>query len=136
MTHTGEHALGGTTASAGRRHSVARARRDFGVKVSIVEPGYFRTDFLTTDSRVLPAETSDAYPAIREATQTHLDLQGSQLGDPVKGADAIIEIAATGEGPLNQLLGSDASPFAQARIATLTADVEAGRELALTTDHD
>jgi NAD(P)-dependent dehydrogenase (short-subunit alcohol dehydrogenase family) len=115
--------------------SLAVELADFDVKVSIVEPGYFRTDFLTTDSLVLPAETSDAYPAIRDATQTHLDLQGSQLGDPVKGAEAMIKIAAIGEGPLNQLLGSDAYAFAHNRIAALTADVEAGRELALTTDH-
>ncbi len=61
--------------------------------------------------------------------------KGSQLGDPVKGAEAMIKIAAIGEGPLNQLLGSDAYAFAHNRIAALTADVEAGRELALTTDH-
>jgi hypothetical protein len=79
--------------------------------------------------------TTDAYPAIREMTQSHLDLQGSQLGDPVKGAKAIIRIAVAGDGPLNQLLGSDSYEYAQARIAALTADVEAGRELALTTDH-
>jgi NAD(P)-dependent dehydrogenase (short-subunit alcohol dehydrogenase family) len=115
--------------------ALAAELEDFGVKVSIVEPGYFRTDFLSTDSLALPAGTVDAYPAIRQMTQTHLELQGSQLGDPDKGAQAIIKIAATGDGPLNQLLGSDSYAYAQARVAALTADIEAGRELAHTTDH-
>lgn len=115
--------------------ALAAELAEFDVKVSIVEPGYFRTSFLSTDSLALPAQTTEAYPAIRQMIQDHLELQGSQLGDPVKGADAIIKIAVTGDGPLNQLLGSDSYAYARARIAALTADVEAGRELAMTTDH-
>ena len=125
----------GKFALNGLSEALAGEVAQFGVKVSIVEPGYFRTSFLTPDSLALPAVTMDAYPAIREMTQSHLALQGSQLGDPVKGAAAIIKIAVAGDGPLNQLLGSDAYQYAQARIAALTADMEAGRELALTTDH-
>lgn len=106
-----------------------------GIAVTIVEPGYFRTDFLTTDSLSLPAATTDAYPEIREMTQSHLDLQGSQLGDPVKGAAAIIRVAVTGGGPLNQLLGSDSVSYAEARLAALRADIDTGRELAMSTDH-
>ena len=125
----------GKFALNGLSEALAGEVAEFGVKVAIVEPGYFRTSFLTTDSLALPVVTTDAYPAIREMTQSHLDLQGSQLGDPVKGAKAIIKIAVAGDGPLNQLVGSDSYQYAQARIAALTADVEAGRELALTTDH-
>lgn len=65
----------------------------------------------------------------------HLALQGSQLGDPVRGAEAIVARVEAGDGPLRQLLGSDAVAYAEAKIAALTADVEAGRALALTTDH-
>lgn len=119
----------------GLSEALAAEMSEFGVDVTIVEPGYFRTDFLTTDSLALPAAAGDAYPAIREMTEQHLQLQGSQLGDPVKGAAAIIDIAVTGRGPLHQLLGSDAISFAQAKVDALTADLEAGRDLALTTDH-
>jgi NAD(P)-dependent dehydrogenase (short-subunit alcohol dehydrogenase family) len=125
----------GKFALNGLSEALAAEMAEFDVKVSIVEPGYFRTSFLTTDALALPAATTDAYPGIREMTRSHLDLQGSQLGDPVKGAEAIIDIAVTGDGPLNQLLGSDAYAYAQAKLAALTADVEAGRELAMTTDH-
>ncbi|WP_193046992.1 SDR family NAD(P)-dependent oxidoreductase [Mycolicibacterium baixiangningiae] len=125
----------GKFALNGMSEALAGEMAEFGVHVSIVEPGYFRTSFLNADSLVLPAATVDAYPAIREMTRNHLDLQGHQLGDPVKGADAIIGIALAGKGPLNQLLGSDSYQYAQARIAALTADVEDGRALAMTTDH-
>jgi NAD(P)-dependent dehydrogenase (short-subunit alcohol dehydrogenase family) len=125
----------GKFALNGISEALAAEVADLGIDVTIVEPGYFRTDFLTTDSLSLPEVTSDAYPGIREMTQQHLALQGNQLGDPVKGAAAIIDIAVTGDAPLNQLLGSDAYGLAQARIAALTADVEAGRDRAMTTDH-
>ncbi len=115
--------------------ALAGEMAEFGVRVSIVEPGYFRTSFLTTDSLALPAETIDAYPAIRQMAQDHLALQGSQVGDPVKGAAAIIAIVQRGDGPLNQLLGSDAYQYAQARLSALEVDFEVGRELTMTTDH-
>lgn len=125
----------GKFALNGMSEALAAEMADFGVKVTIVEPGYFRTDFLTTDSLTLPTAAGDAYPAIREMTEQHLQLQGSQLGDPARGAEAIIDVVVRGDGPLHQLLGSDAVLLAQAEIDTLTNDVKAGRDLALTTDH-
>ena len=125
----GKFALNGLT------EALAGEMADHGVNVTIVEPGYFRTSFLTTESLGLPRTTSDAYPAIRDMTQNHLELQGHQLGDPVKGAAAIIDLVVAGQGPLHQLLGSDALTYADAKVKALTADIEAGRPLALTTDH-
>ena len=125
----------GKFALSGLTEALAGELADHGVNVTIVEPGYFRTSFLTTDSLRLPTTTSEAYPAIREMTQNHLELQGRQLGDPVRGAAAIIDAVIAGQGPLHQLLGSDALTYAEAKVQALTADVEAARQLALTTDH-
>lgn len=108
---------------------------DFDIDVSIIEPGYIRTGFLKPESLATSSTPTEAYPAIRAMIQNHLELQGSQLGDPVKAAAAIIETATSGRGPLHQLLGSDSLSFAQAKIEALTSDVDAGRALALTTDH-
>jgi NAD(P)-dependent dehydrogenase (short-subunit alcohol dehydrogenase family) len=119
----------------GLTESLTEEVADLGIRVTAVEPGYFRTDFLTTDSLALPAATTDAYPAIRETTANHLALQGGQLGDPVKGAAAVIGLVESGDGPRHQLLGSDAHAYATAKVAALTADLEAGRALAHTTDH-
>ena len=124
----------GKFALEGLTQALAGELREFGVDVSLVEPGYFRTDFLTRDSLELPSAATDAYPAIAQMTRDHLALQGSQLGDPRKGAAAIIEIATGTGGRLHNLLGSDSFAFATAAVAALAGDIEGGRDLAHTTD--
>ncbi|WP_431873226.1 SDR family oxidoreductase [Amycolatopsis sacchari] len=125
----------GKFALEGLTEALAGEVADLGVRVTIVEPGYFRTDFLTRDSLALPAETTDAYPALRAMTENHLQLQGSQLGDPVKGAAAIIErVASGGEGPLRQLLGSDAHAYATAKAEALRENLDATAASAGATD--
>ena len=124
----GKYALEGMTAS------LAGEVADHGIHVTIVEPGYFDTSFLTSASLQLPAATTDAYPAIREMTQAHLGMPGTQPGDPAKAAEAIITVAVRGEGPLRQQLGSDSAGLAQSHVEALQADITAARELALTTD--
>jgi hypothetical protein len=61
-------------------------------------------------------------------------MPGTQLGDPARAATAIITVARTGAAPLHQILGSDSYALATTRIESLTGDIEAGRELAVTTD--
>ena len=125
----------GKFALEGLTEALAAEVADLGIRVTAVEPGYFRTDFLTTDSLALPEAATDAYPAIRQMTADHLALQGGQLGDPVRGAAAIIDVVESGAAPLHQLLGSDAHDYATAKVKVLAEDIEAGRELAFTTDH-
>ena len=105
----------------------------YGIRVNLVEPGYLRTDFLRGSLRV-PGRTADGYDAIREMTAAHRAMPGTQLGDPGRAAAAIITLALSDTAPLHQILGSDSYGLATARIAGLTADVEAGRALAVTTD--
>ncbi|MFE6286564.1 SDR family oxidoreductase [Streptomyces sp. NPDC057877] len=124
----------GKFALEGLTEALAAEMADFGVGVTLVEPGYFRTDFLTRDSLALPAATTPHYPAIRDMIAHHLELQGGQLGDPAKGAAAIIDRVRSGEGPLRQLLGSDAHSYATAKVAALRADVEAAAVSAAATD--
>jgi NAD(P)-dependent dehydrogenase (short-subunit alcohol dehydrogenase family) len=114
--------------------SLAAEVADHGIRVNTVEPGYMRTDFLRPVSLGLPSSTSDAYPAVREMVEQHLDMPGTQLGDPAKAATAIITVATTGDAPLHQLLGSDSVSLADARLQALAGDFEAGRQLAVTTD--
>ncbi|TDD47051.1 SDR family oxidoreductase [Nonomuraea terrae] len=124
----------GKFALEGMSEALAAEVADFGIKVTIVEPGYFRTQFLTEDSIALPAETTPHYPAIRQMVLDHLKLQGSQLGDPVKGAAAIIDQVRAGKGPLRQLLGSDAHSYATAKVEALRANLDATALTAPATD--
>jgi len=124
----------GKFALEGLTESLAAEVAEFGIGVNLIEPGYLRTDFLRPESLGLPSATVDAYPAIREMTEAHQAMPGTQLGDPAEAAAAIITVATTGTAPLHQILGSDSLEFADARVKTLRADIEAGRMLAVTTD--
>ena len=124
----------GKYALEGLSESLAAEVAEFGIKVSLVEPGYTRTDFLRPVSLGLPAATADGYGAIREMTDAHLAMPGTQLGDPIWVAAAIIAVALDRQAPLHQVLGSDSYALAKARLEALENDIEAGRELALTTD--
>ncbi|MEV7453607.1 SDR family NAD(P)-dependent oxidoreductase [Streptomyces nigra] len=124
----------GKFALEGLSEALAAEAADFGIDVTIVEPGYFRTDFLTQDSLALPSATTEHYPALREMVESHLKLQGSQLGDPVKGAAAIIDRVRTGQGPLRQVLGSDSHAYATAKVQALQANLDATADSAPTTD--
>jgi NAD(P)-dependent dehydrogenase (short-subunit alcohol dehydrogenase family) len=124
----GKYALEGLT------ESLAAEVAELGIRVNLVEPGYMRTDFLKPQSLGLPSATVDAYPSIREMTEVHKAMPGTQLGDPGKAAAAIITIATTSATPLHQILGSDSLEFAGARVETLITDIAAARDLAVTTD--
>ena len=118
----------------GLTEALAAEVADLGIRVTIVEPGYFDTNFLRSGSLELTAREVDAYPAIRSMIETHLAMPGTQLGDPVRAAAAIVTVAERGEGPLRQQLGSDSSGMAADRAAALAAEVAAARDLAVTTD--
>ena len=124
----------GKYALEGLSESLAAEVADLGIEVTVVEPGYLRTDFLTPTSLGLPSEATDDYRGVREMTAAHQAMPGTQLGDPVKAAAAIVSIAVDGGAPLHQVLGSDAHALAGAKIEALRADVEAGHALATTTD--
>lgn len=124
----------GKFAIEGLSESLAAEVAGFGINVSVVEPGYFNTDFLTDHSLALPETTTDAYPAIRDMVQQHKEMPGTQPGDPEKAAAALVTIAKQG-GPFRQQLGSDASGFADTKASTLREEVATGRELAHSTDY-
>lgn len=119
----------------GLSEALAAEVADFGITVTVVEPGYFDTAFLTSDSLVLTDDSSDAYPAIREMIAAHKVMPGTQPGDPARAAEAFVTIAQRESGPLHQQLGSDSSGLAEAKADSLKADVLAGRELAHGTDY-
>jgi NAD(P)-dependent dehydrogenase (short-subunit alcohol dehydrogenase family) len=125
----------GKYAVEGLTESLAAEVADFGISVSIVEPGYFDTDFLRPASLAVTEAAVDAYPGIREMIETHRQMPGSQLGDPRRAAAAIVTVAQRTDGPLRQQLGSDSSAMAEGKAASLAAEIQAARELAHSTDY-
>lgn len=111
--------------------------KPFGIKVTLIEPGYVRTNFLNSSSLITSSEPIEAYTGIRDAVRSHQeDLPGKQLGDPEKVAALIVEITKWPEPPLHLLTGSDAYQFANYKIDSLKNEIEANKEFTFSTDFE
>jgi NAD(P)-dependent dehydrogenase (short-subunit alcohol dehydrogenase family) len=120
----------------GFSESLSAEVKPFGITVSIVSPGYFRTEFLDASLGVPKNEIED-YKLVREVQQAHQqNINHNQAGDPVKAAKVMIEIAEQKEPPLHVFLGKDAYQFADAKIRSLQHDMASVKELATATDFD
>jgi NAD(P)-dependent dehydrogenase (short-subunit alcohol dehydrogenase family) len=83
-----------------------------GIKVTIVEPGGFRTDFAGSSQTIAP--DNPVYAAtVGAAARFQRDYGGAQPGDPMRAAAAIIKLTGLREPPLRLLLGSDAVRVAE-----------------------
>ncbi|GFG63070.1 short-chain dehydrogenase/reductase [Mycobacterium kubicae] len=124
-------------AMEGFSEALAQEVKPLGICVTIVEPGYFRTDFLDASSLGTEENIIDDYAATAGATRAHaLDVNHAQPGDPVKAAAAIVDIASVPNPPVHLLLGSDCVQAVEDKIRQLQADIDAWRSVSLSTDHD
>jgi NAD(P)-dependent dehydrogenase (short-subunit alcohol dehydrogenase family) len=105
----------------------------FGIKVTVVEPGAFRTNFLTTESLTMPQQPIAAYEAIRTSHAKYLQMNGAQAGDPEKAAAAIIQITTEPTPPLHLLLGQDAYQRANHKLDVLGQNFQAWQALTTST---
>jgi NAD(P)-dependent dehydrogenase (short-subunit alcohol dehydrogenase family) len=118
----------------GFSESLAAEVKAFGVKVTIVSPGYFRTNFLAPESLNVPKNEIQAYKAVREVQAAHQDdINGNQQGDPEKGVAAIITVSESAEAPLHLFLGQDAYDAAYQKMDMVKNDLETWKELSTST---
>ena len=108
--------------------------KEFGIKVSAVAPGGFRTQFLSDESVVFADQKMDDYGAVRNSHARYAGMNGKQLGDPDKAAHALITLAEDPSPPVRLFLGSDAYDRAKAKIDLLTQELEQWKELTFSTD--
>ncbi|WP_426277308.1 SDR family NAD(P)-dependent oxidoreductase [Chryseobacterium sp. S-02] len=121
-------------AVAGLTEALAEEVKDFGVKATVVYPGYFRTDFLSKESVRTPENSIPEYEAARNSEQAHLDdINGNQPNDPDKGAEAIIAISEVKNPPVHFLLGSGTDEYLNKKIQMITGDAEKWSELTFST---
>ncbi|OCT13503.1 hypothetical protein A8709_18065 [Paenibacillus pectinilyticus] len=106
-----------------------------GLKVTLIEPGGFRTDW--AGSSMQHVEPNDAYKDTVGGLLKHLrDTTGKENGDPDKAAQAILTIVNEENPPLRLLLGSDAVAIANAVDTGKLAETKRWEKLSLSTDFE
>src|ERR1700693_287710 len=105
----------------------------FGIKVTIIEPGGFRTDFAGSSASI--REGRPEYDAtVGKTARFQRDYNGKQPGDPAKAAAAVLYIASLNDPPLRLLLGSDAVRFVEQNdLAKMDSDRK-WKDLSISTD--
>ena len=106
-----------------------------GIHVTVVEPGFFRTDFLDQQSlkrtRNHIADYDASVGAVREVANK---VNHAQLGDPAKLAKAILQVANAAVPPLRLPLGSDTVATIEDKNRQVAAELVKWRQLSLSTD--
>lgn len=116
----------------GLSSSLAREVAPLGIRVAIVEPGPFQTDFFSRSmQRAEP--TPDYQPSVGEI-RAFIDGFTQQPGDPGRAAGALLEVVDADEPPLRLALGSYAVDEFRAEYAQRLADVDAWERVARGTD--
>ncbi len=117
----------------GFSESLAHEMDLIGVKVTIVEPGGFRTDFAGS-STSLKAGRREYDRVVGETARMQRSYDGRQPGDPARAAQAILKIAAMDRPPFRLPLGSDALKIIVQTDLRKLGELETWRDLSMSTD--
>lgn len=120
----------------GLTEAMSQELAPLGIHVTVVEPGFFRTDFLNDNSLVSTKSIIDDYA--ETVGQMRVFAKGAnhaQPGDPRKLAGAILRLADSPKPPVRLPLGSDAVARIETKHRAVEAELVAWRELAMSTDH-
>lgn len=106
--------------------AVAEEVEKFGIRVTVVEPGFFRTDFLDAANVKWPSHRVDDYAAVEPSAQEMLSpYAGKQPGDPDKLGQVLVQLAGMETPPRLFVAGGDAlemiAPAVQARLKAVHA---------------
>lgn len=106
-----------------------------GIHVTVVEPGFFRTDFLDEQSLVKTAlELPDYEETVGAMRRFAAGANHAQPGDPAKLADAMLVLVNAPNPPLRLALGSDTLVRIEAKNRFVEGELAVWREVGLSTD--
>jgi NAD(P)-dependent dehydrogenase (short-subunit alcohol dehydrogenase family) len=106
----------------------------FGIAVTAVAPGSFRTDWAGRSMRRTPRSIADYDAVFDPVRQARVEKSGRQLGDPAKAARAMLSIIGQDDPPRHLLLGSDALRLVRGKLAAFGRELDAWETLTVSTD--
>lgn len=114
--------------------SLAKEVEPLGIKVTIVEPSGFRTDFNGRSLRTPDKRIDDYADTVGKFLDWAIDFDGQQPGDPTKAATAIIEMVESDNPTLRLPLGKGAVEAIRAKLESVQQDVDANEQTAVEAD--
>jgi short-subunit dehydrogenase len=108
--------------------------KEFGIKVTVVEPSGFRTGFLAKGSLALITTKIAGYEAIKNTQERYLSSDGKQAGDPDRAAEIFMELAESPEPPMHLFLGGDAYNRASTKLKDMATELEQWKSMTIGAD--
>jgi short-subunit dehydrogenase len=108
---------------------IAQDVKEFGIKVTVVEPSGFRTGFLSKSSLALITSKIEGYEAVKNTQDRYLSSDGRQAGDPDRAAEIFMELAESSEPPMHLFLGNDAYNRASKKLTDMSEELKRWKSL-------
>ncbi|MFM0758362.1 SDR family NAD(P)-dependent oxidoreductase [Paraburkholderia strydomiana] len=106
-----------------------------GIAATIIEPGFFKTDFLDPSSVTYGAhDIADYAEQVRQFTEWHHNMNHKQVGDPTKLGSVLIQLNEMKQPPVRFAAGSDASGVVLKKAESIRADADRLKDLSASTD--
>ncbi|WP_087723950.1 oxidoreductase [Pandoraea sp. PE-S2T-3] len=125
---------GSKFALEGISESLGKEVKPFGIAVTAVAPGSFRTDWAGRSMTRTPRSIADYDEVFNPVRAAREEKNGKQLGDPVKAARAMLAAIAAEHPPAHLLLGSDALKLVRDKLSAMGAELDAWESLTVSTD--
>lgn len=122
-------------AVSGFSEGLAAELKPLGIFVTVVEPGYFRTDFLDPSSMRFGSEEIADYAEVTAAIRDgYAQRNHKQPGDPAKLAQALLRLADVSAPPVHFAVGSDAVEIVRTKLDAWRQELEAWKDLSASAD--
>ncbi|WP_416050879.1 oxidoreductase [Cupriavidus basilensis] len=118
----------------GINEALSKEVRPFGIKVTAIEPGAFRTDWAGRSLQRTVRTIEDYAATLEPLSAARAARSGKQPGDPRKAAQAILKVVASDRPPVHLLLGTDALGFVREKLKTLQEEINQWEALTVSTD--
>lgn len=114
--------------------SLSKEVEPYGIKVTIVEPGLFRTGIIKRSLVIGENRMVETYPST--FTDWLREMDGKQPGDPRKAAQAMIKAVESKNPPMRLLLGDDAIQAVESKIENIKADITVSQKIGIDTNFE